>query len=204
MYQLYYAPRSCSMAAHIALEISGAPYESVKLDFRSNEQKKGDYLTINPKGRVPALVCEQGVITENPAILLFLAQQFPDASLAPLKDPFKLAQINAFNAYLSSTVHPAHAHGVRGYRWADAEVAIAEMKRKMPEVMTECFGMIESEMFKGPWVMGEAFSISDIYLFTIAQWLEADGVDTSLFPKVMSHRLKMRDMDVVKKVLADQ
>ncbi len=204
MYQLYYAPRSCSMAAHIALEISGAPYESVKLDFRSNEQKKGDYLTINPKGRVPALVCEQGVITENPAILLFLAQQFPDASLAPLKDPFKLAQINAFNAYLSSTVHPAHAHGVRGYRWADDEVAIAEMKRKMPEVMTECFGMIESEMFKGPWVMGEAFSISDIYLFTIAQWLEADGVDTSLFPKVMSHRLKMRDMDVVKKVLADQ
>jgi len=192
------------MAAHIALEISGAPYESVKLDFRSNEQKKGDYLTINPKGRVPALVCEQGVITENPAILLFLAQQFPDASLAPLKDPFKLAQINAFNAYLSSTVHPAHAHGVRGYRWADDEVAIAEMKRKMPEVMTECFGMIESEMFKGPWVMGEAFSISDIYLFTIAQWLEADGVDTSLFPKVMSHRLKMRDMDVVKKVLADQ
>ena len=185
MYQLYYAPRSCSMAAHIALEISGAPYESVKLDFRSNEQKKGDYLTINPKGRVPALVCEQGVITENPAILLFLAQQFPDA-------------------YLSSTVHPAHPHGVRGYRWADDEVAIAEMKRKMPEVMTECFGMIESEMFKGPWVMGEAFSISDIYLFTIAQWLEADGVDTSLFPKVMSHRLKMRDMDVVKKVLADQ
>ena len=204
MYQFYYAPGSCSIAAQIALEMSGAPYQCVKLDFRSNAQRESGYLIINPKGRVPALVCEQGVITENPAILLFLAQQFPEASLAPLRDPFKLAQINAFNAYLSSTVHPAHAHGVRGYRWADDEAAIAEMKRKMPEVMTECFGMIESEMFKGPWVMGEDFSISDIYLFTISQWLEADGVDITQFPKVMSHRSRMRDLEVVKKVLAEQ
>jgi glutathione S-transferase len=70
--------------------------------------------------------------------------------------------------------------------------------------MTECFGMIESEMFKGPWVMGEDFSISDIYLFTIAQWLEADGVDITQFPEVMSHRSRMRDLEVVKKVLAEQ
>ena len=63
MYQFYYAPGSCSLAAQIALEMSGAPYQCVKLDFRSNAQRESGYLTINPKGRVPALVCEQGVIT---------------------------------------------------------------------------------------------------------------------------------------------
>jgi len=204
MYQLYYAPGSCSLAAHIALEMSGANYESIKLDFRSNAQRENRYLAVNPKGRVPALVCEEGILTENPAILLYLAQQFPESRLAPLNDPFRLAQISAFNAYLSSTVHPAHAHGVRGYRWADDEAAITEMKRKMPEVMTECFALIEGEMFKGPWVMGDEFSIADIYLFTIAQWLEADRVDISRFPKVMDHRSRMRELDVIRKVLALQ
>jgi len=204
MYQLYYSPGSCSFAAHLALEISGAPYEAISLDLRSNVQRQDHYLGINPKGRVPALVCPEGIITENPAILLYVAQQFPESELAPLDNPFELARVNSFNAYLSSTVHPAHAHGVRGYRWADDAAAVAEMKRKMPQVMAECFGMIENEMLKGPWVTGEQFSISDIYLFTIAQWLEADKVDITQFPKVMDHRSRMRSLPVVKTVLAAQ
>jgi glutathione S-transferase len=204
MYQFYYASGSCSFASHLALEMSGAPYKAIKLNLATNAQREDQYLKINPKGRVPALVCDEGILTENPAILLYLAQQFPDAKLAPINNAFELAKVNAFNAYLSSTVHPAHSHGVRGIRWADDGAAIAELKRKMPEVMTECFGMIENEMFKGPWVTGDDFSISDIYLFTIAQWLEADRVDITQFPNVMDHRLRMRNMVVVKAVLALQ
>jgi len=204
MYQLYYAPGSCSFAAHLALEMSGASYEAIKLDLGANVQRQDQYLKINPKGRVPALVCPEGVITENPAILLFIAQQFPATKLAPIERPFELARVSSFNAFLSSTVHPAHAHGVRGYRWADDKAAIAELKRKMPEVMTECFEMIEHEMFSGPWVLGDEFTICDIYLFTIAQWLEADKVDINQFPKVMDHRARMRQLAVVKKVLAAQ
>ena len=84
MFKLYYAPGTCALATHIALEEAGAPYEAVRLDFGSQAQRSPEYLAINPKGRVPALVTESGTLTETPALLLFVAQRFPAAELAPL------------------------------------------------------------------------------------------------------------------------
>src|SRR6516225_449953 len=119
MFRLYYAPGTCALATHITLEEAGAPYEAVLVDFRSQAQRSPEYLAINPKGRVPALVTENGTLTETPALLCFVAQRFPNADLAPLADPFALAQVQEFNSYLCSTVHVAHAHRMRGTRWAD-------------------------------------------------------------------------------------
>ena len=175
-----------------------------KVNLGENEQREDKYLSINPKGRVPVLATTDGILTENLAILVFISQTFPQAHLAPLDDPSAFAQLLSFCAYLSSTVHVAHAHGVRGYRWADDPAAVSEMKRKTPETMSECFEMIETNMFKGPWVMGEDYGIGDIYLFTIATWLEADGVDPARFPKVHEHRTRMLADPVVQKVIAAQ
>jgi glutathione S-transferase len=204
MLKLYYFANTCSLAPHIALETAGLEYEAVSVDFRVAEQRTDKYLGINAKGRVPALATAEGIITENPAILMYISQMSPQAKLAPLDNAFAMAQVNSFNAYLSSTVHPAHAHGVRGIRWADDEAAIAEMKRKMPKVMGDCFQLIEDTLFKGPWAMGDDYSICDMYLFTIAQWLEADQVDPARFPKILDHRTRMRDGPIVQKVLAAQ
>src|SRR4029077_12348772 len=135
---------------------AGASYETVRLDFRKEEQRKPDYLSVNPKGRVPSLVSERGVLTETPAILAFLAQSFPAAKLAPLDDAFAFGRVQAFNSYLCATVHVAHAHRMRGYRWADDPAAIAAMQRTVPRSVGECFDLIEREMLQGPWVMGEA------------------------------------------------
>ena len=204
MYKFYYFSNSCSVASHIALEHAGADYEAIRVDFANEEQRKDSYLVINAKGRVPALDTPRGTLTENPAILMFISQTFPDAGLAPLNDAYLMAQVHSFNAYLSSTVHVAHAHGVRGIRWANDAAAIREMKRKAPEVVGECFELIENSLFKGPWVMGDQYSICDMYLFTIAQWLEADEVDPTRFPKVLEHRTRMLENPAVKKVLAAQ
>jgi len=204
MLKLFYSPNSCSLASHIALEQSGADYEAIKLNFAESEQRQAEYLSINPKGRVPALVTDKGVLTENPAILMYISLSFPRAKLIPENDIFALARIQSFNAYLSSTVHVAHAHGHRGYRWADDKASIAEMSRKMPETVGECFDLIETGMIRSPWVMGDEYSCADTYLFTIAQWLEADKVDISRFPKVADHRSRMRALPVVQKVLAEQ
>jgi glutathione S-transferase len=193
---------ACSLASHIALEEAGADYKVSRLDFAKNEQKSAEYLKVNPKARVPALVTDKGTITENPAILLFIAQTHPMANLAPLDDPFALGQIQALNSYLCSTVHPAHAHKMRGYRWSDEAAVIEAMKVKVPQNMTDCFSVIENEYFKGPWVMGENFSIADIYLYTIATWLEGDGVDTARFPGVIGHRNRMEQRPAVKRVRA--
>ncbi len=202
MLKLYYAPGSCALASHIALEEAGAPYEAARLDLSRDEQREPAYLKINPKGRVPALITDRGVLTETPAILFYIAQSFPAARLAPLQDPFALAQVQAFNIYLCATVHVAHAHLLRGDRWADAPAAIEAMRRKVPQNMTECFELIEREMFVGPWVMGEAYSICDPYLFTIAGWLESDGADLSRLQKTRAHRERMMARLAVNKVVA--
>ena len=206
MLKLFYAANTCALASHIALQDSGADYETVRLDFRSNDQRKPEYLAINPKGRVPALITDAGILTETPAILAFIAQTFPQSRLAPLDDAFAFARIQAFNNYLCATVHVAHAHRVRGYRWVDGDdvAAIAAMQKKVPQSVAECFDLIEREMFVGPWVMGDSYTICDPYLFTLAQWLETDGVDPARFPKVLDHRQRMSDRTAVKTVLAEE
>ena len=204
MLTLYFTPATCALASHIALEQAGADYQAVRVDFARNEQRSSEFLRVNPKGRVPALVTERGILTETPALLLFIAQSYPKAGLAPLDDVFELARLNAFNSYLCSTVHVAHAHGRRASRWADDPAAIADMQKKVPQTMGECFELIERDFFVGPWVLGDRLTVSDMYLFTIAQWLEGDGVDTSRFPKVMAHRERMVALPAVSKVLDAQ
>jgi glutathione S-transferase len=201
MLTFYYAPGSCALASHLALEFAGAPYEAVRLDFKQQQQRSPEYLRINPKGRVPALATEHGILTETPALLQFIAQSFPQAGLAPLDDPFLLARVNEFNSYLCSTVHVAHAHRKRGSRWADDEQAIAAMKDKVAQNMADCFTLIEQRMLAGPWVLGERFSSSDLYLFTVTRWLEGDGVDVKRFPKVAEHLRRMQELPAVRKVL---
>jgi glutathione S-transferase len=204
MFKLYFAPGTCARASHIALAEAGAPYTTVKLDFKANQQNSPEYLAINPKGRVPSLVTDRGVLTETPAMLAYIAQSFPLAKLAPLDDAFEFAKVQAFNSYLCSTVHVAHAHKTRGARWATEENTFADMKRMVPKSVGASFALIERDMLKGPWVMGEQYTICDPYLFTLAGWLEGDSVDLSTLPRVMAHRQRMSDRPAVKKVLAEE
>jgi len=204
MLKLYYAPNTCALASHIALEEAGAAYETVRLNFKTEDQKKPDYLKINPKARVPSLVTDRGIITETPAILIYIAQSFPAAKLAPLDDPYQLGRAQAFNSYLCSTVHVAHAHRVRGYRWTDDAAAIETMKQKVPQTVGECFALIEREMFAGPWVMGKDYSVCDGYLFTLSQWLGADGVDIDKTPKIAEHFRRVGERPAVRKAVADE
>jgi glutathione S-transferase len=169
---LYFAPNSCALASHIALEQAGAPYQTVRVDFSKTEQRSAEYLGVNPKGRVPSLLTERGILTETPAILMYVCQAFPQANLR------------------------------RGHRWADDPAAIEAMRKKVPQTVGECFELIERHLFKGPWVMGEHYTVSDMYLFTLAQWLERDEVDPARFPKVAEHRQRMLRDPVVSKVIA--
>src|SRR5258708_36665123 len=105
MFKLYYAPGTCALASHIALEEAGAPYTTERLDFKSNQQSSPEYLKLNPKGRVPTLVTDHGILTETPAMLAFTPQSFPKAKPAPLEDPFAFPAGQSIKSYLRSTVH---------------------------------------------------------------------------------------------------
>ena len=196
----YYAKNSAAYAPHILLEDIAVEYKAIKIDFQTTEQRSSKYLDINPKGRVPALITDKGVLTETPAILTYLAHIFPERNLAPT-DPFDFAVAQAFNSYMASTIHVAHAHKHRGPRWADDQAAHESMRAKVTENMYEYAGMIEKYYFKGPYVLGDKFSLCDPYLALITRWLRDDGVDLEQFSKIKAHDELMRQRASMQHVL---
>ena len=200
MHTLYYGKGTAALAVHIALEEVGATYDTRAIDMKAGEQRSGAFLEVNPKGRVPALVTPDGILTETPAILGYIARTWPDAGLMP-ETPFEAARVEEFASYLASTVHVAHAHKLRQARWSDDEGTHASMAAKVPANMDECASMIERHYLAGPWVLGERYSIADPYLFTLARWLEPDGVDLAGHPGISDHMERMRARPAVARVM---
>ena len=200
MLTFYYAKNSAAYAPHILLEDIGADYNAVRIDFMTGEQRSPAYLAINQKGRLPSLVTEKGVLTETPAILVYLAQRFPERDLVP-SDPFQFAIAQAFNSYMASTVHVAHAHKHRGARWADEPAAHEAMRAKVKENMTEYAQMIEAHYFKGPFVLGDKFSFCDPYMALVTRWFKDDEVDLDPFAKIRAHDALMRERPSMQRVL---
>ena len=206
MLKLYYALGACSLAPHIVLEEAGADYELVRLDLSAGEQRKPEYLRINPKGRVPALLTDRGALTENPAILGYVAEAFPAAKLAPLDDSFAFGDMQAFNMFLAATVHVAFSHLSRPERYAEGEVATAAMKARAPKALKEYFSLVEAKLADGrTWVHGENYTVSDPYLFLFSGWLKRDGLaDPEIFPRTLAHWERVAARPAVRKVLADE
>ena len=199
--KLYYASGACSLASHIALEEAGAAYEAVRVDTHAGDQRQPDYLVLNPKGRVPVLVTDDGVLTENPAILSYVAQAFPAAKLAPL-DPFTFAGMQSFNVFLCSSVHVAFANAFRPARYAEGEAAAAALRAKAPSVLRDYFGLVERGMLKGPYVVGDQFTVADAYLYVFAGWLaRLDPHFIDEFPRVKAHHARVEARDAVQRVL---
>jgi glutathione S-transferase len=200
--KLYFAKGTIAVAVAIALHEAGLAFEPVRLDFRAGEQTRPDYHAINPKGRVPALITEHGILTETGAILDYIADMAPQAGLRP-EDPYEAAQMRAAMYYLASTMHVNHAHRARGLRWADEDSSIADMKAKAVRTMTESAQFVETHMLRGPFVMGAALTLADPYLYVATGWLEGDGVDIGAFPKIRAFREAMAARASVARVLAD-
>ncbi|MCB8823417.1 glutathione S-transferase family protein [Microvirga rosea] len=203
MLKLFYSPGAVSLAAHIALEEARAAYELIRIDFKSQQQKSADYLAINPQGRVPTLVTEDGALTETPAILLYIARRFADAHLAPA-DPWRFARMVSVISYVASTVHVDNAHLNRGYRWADSSAAIAEMRRKAPDVMASDLRLLEDQMGQGPWILGDQYTVADAHLFVMTWWAEPDGVPLSRFPNLRAHLDRMQEREAVQRTFMQE
>ena len=201
MLVLYYAKGTSALASHILLEEVGADYTAQEVPLSEGAHREEAYLAINPKARVPALKTPEGTITENPAILRYVAATHPAAGMLP-DTPFAQAEADALNAYLCATVHVAFAHLLRGARWTDDEEARNAMKAKVPANLAECAGLIERHYLKGPWAMGERFTHCDAYLALVPRWLSGAGVDLSPYPKLSAHWSALRDRPAVRRVLA--
>lgn len=200
--QLFYTPGTISIAVAIALNEAGLDYEAVKIDFATAEQTKPAYHAINPKGRVPALAIEGGILTETGALLDYIAAIAPDAGLVP-SDPVMAARMREVMYYLASTAHVNHAHKMRGSRWADNQSSWDDMQAKVPETMTQTAQFIEGRCLRGPFALGNDISLADIYLLVVCHWLPGDQVDMTAFPKIGAFIAAMSERPSVQKAIAD-
>ena len=177
MLKLFATKHTVSLASALILEELGTEYELCLVDITARAQREKPYLDINPKGRVPTLVTPNGILTETGAILEYIAP-----NLMP-EDAFTCAKIREFMHYLAATMHVNHAHKLRGKRWADLKESRADMTAKVPQTMSESCAYVET-LIMGPYIFGSEITIADAHLFTLSQWLEGDGVDINIYPKL--------------------
>lgn len=194
MLKLHYAPRTISVVAAIILEETGRACAFERVDFASGQQTQDSYRAINPKSRVPALETPDGVLTETPAIVEYLAPELVPA------DGYGAAKMRELMSYLNATMHPHHAHGIRGERWADQQSSFDDMKQKMPRRMAECCAYLEDYLPSLPYPIGEMQVLSDAYLYVVLTWLAGDGVDIEQYPRLAAFQHKMNTRPSVQAV----
>ena len=166
---LYYAPGACSLAAHIVLEESGLPFEGVRLDLAAGEQRSARYLAVNERGRVPALVEDDRVLTECAAIMRHVARQVPEKALWPT-DLREQALADEWLNWLACNHHVAYAHVRRAERYTNDESAYPGIQAKGAETCGDMFTMTEVKLSNGGWALGEAYSVADPYLLLFWTW----------------------------------
>ena len=165
--KLYYLAGSCALAPHIALELSGLPYEATRVE--RGKQTEPSYLAINPLGRVPALVTpDHDTITEVPAVLCYIADMAPDRRLLPDVGTRERYEALRWMAYLASTVHPALGRLWRPERFADA-ACIGSVEQAAVTQLASDFAYIDKQIANRKWVTGADFSVADLHLFVFGR-----------------------------------
>ena len=167
--KLYYGPGACSLASHIALEESGIPYETERLILANGDQRKPEYLKLNPRGRVPTLIVDGKILTENMAILTYIGGGYPKAGLWP-KTTWEQAQTVSMLAWFADTVHPSFGHVFRSERYADGEEHQAAVKAKGRTMYEGYLREIDGILEKRKYIMGNQFTVADGYLVVFYRW----------------------------------
>lgn len=175
--KLYYLPGACSLADHIVLEWIGQPYETYRV--AREELGSPEYLRINPSGAVPALQESDGwVLTENAAILNYLADTYPEAALGGDGSPRGRAEVNRWLAFVNSEVHPTFKPIFRAERFIDGEREQEALRANAIARLRGYFERLDAQLAGKDWLTGSR-SFADPYLFVVLRWAAAKGVDLS-------------------------
>lgn len=169
MLTLYFSPGACSLASHIGLEETGAPYEAKPILLAKGQQRTEEYQKINPRGKVPALSVDGKVLVENTAILTYLARRFTEKKLMPA-DPAEEARGIATMCWFSSIVHPSFQRVNRPERFAEGEAAHAGVKENGRKSFWANCQEIDSMLQGKEWIMGSEYTLVDPYALVFYGW----------------------------------
>ena len=176
MLELFYSPGACSLVTHIALEEAGEPFQPMRVTLMHGEHLTEEFLEINPRARVPALVTDNGVVTENVAILNLIGDLYGKDGSVPSSDPFDAARCNELLGWFSSSVHISFAQVWRGERFTNDEKLFDAIKEGGIRALEKQFAEIEQLSGEG-WLVGESFTAADTYALTFFRWGRRIGVD---------------------------
>ena len=189
--KLYISPGTCARVVAVALEEAEAPFETELIRFKRGDHRSPTYLALNPKGKVPTLVIDDLVLTENVAIALYLADRFPDAQLLPDRSTASdLATVTADLSYCAATLHPIVTRIRMPQFFAPLEAA-GHVWKAGCEAMAPNFAMIDARLSEGPWWYGESWSTMDAYLQWIFWRVAGADFDVTPYPHLRAHSERM-------------
>ena len=199
--KLYYSPGACSLADHIVLEWIGAPYEAIKV--AREDRKNPEFLAINPAGAVPALEHDGWVLTQNAAILNYLADLFPESGLGGDGSARSRAEINKWLAFANSDVHPAFKPIFGSTAYLESPELIERSKQNARALVRGLFERANAHLQGRDWLT-ERRSIADPYLYVTYRWARVTGVDLDGLDHLAAYASRIEADPAVQKALKDE
>jgi glutathione S-transferase len=195
--KLYYAPQACSLAPHIVLRELDLPFELIRVDNRTKKTVEGDdFLAINPKGYVAALLLDNGdVLTEGPAILQYLADLRPDANLAPANGTFQRVRLQECLNFISAEIHG-------GLGWLFNSQFPEAVKALIKEKLFKRLAVLNETLGRQDYLLAGGFGIADAYLFTVLRWAPLFAIDLNQWPALVRFQASIEQRSAVKAALA--
>jgi glutathione S-transferase len=197
--KLFYAPGTCALSPHIVLREAGLPYQLEKVDLKSHTTAGGgDFYALNPKGYVPVLELDDGRrLTEGPAVVQYLADRKPETGLAPPPGTFERAQLQEWLNYISTEVHKTFSLLFNSKLPPEfREVTVANLGKK--------FDYLSKQLATKNFLLGDAFSVADAYLYTLLRWTRAVKVDLTKWPTLQEYAARIAARPAVKEALKEE
>lgn len=198
--KLYYSPGACSLSPHIALLEAGLPYDLVKVDLRAKKVESGDdYLKVNPKGQVPALVMDNGeLLTEGPVIVQVIADKAAGKNLAPSRDSTERYKLQEWLNYITGELH-------KNFGPMFSPVLADEAKAFFKDRVMGKFKYLESVLADHrDYLMGKQFTVADGYLFTMLTWADRMKFDLSAMPNLLAYKARVAARPKVQEALTKE
>ena len=197
--KLYYSPGACSLSVHIVLQESGLAFESVQAPTKTHQLPDGtDYYTINPLGYVPLLELDDGTrLTEGPAIAQYIADQVPEKKLAPANGTIQRAQVQSWLNFISSEVH-------KGFSPLFNPATPAEYKTIAIDKLMTRLNWLDQQLAGKQYLMGNAYSVADPYLFTVTNWAPRVGVDITGLANLTAFRARIAARPAVQAAMKEE
>jgi glutathione S-transferase len=195
--KLYYSPGACSLASHITLREVGATFDLEKVDVKQKRtERDADFWAINPKGYVPALALDSGeVLTEGAAILQYIADQHPQAGLAPANGGLERARLQEQLNFVASELHKAFSPL---FNPAASESEKTAANKRVGQKLD----VVEKQLSDGrSFLLGEDFSVADAYLFVVAGWTKHFGIALDNWPRVAAFQQRVAAREAVQAAL---